>query len=97
MTPQILADYFTNNGLAEADVTTLEAFNRACHAPILFGRFLFPTRPDGYAIATRELGVYAAYEALAQTQRLEGLIQRALENEAKADAIFDKLPTFARW
>lgn len=97
MTPQELATNFTTSGLAEADIDTLNDFYKACQAPIIFGRYLFPTRPDGYAIATRELGVYCAYQALAQAQRLKGLIQDALDNEAKADAIFDKLPEFARW
>lgn len=97
MTPQELASTFHTSGLAEADLETLQAFQKVCKAPVGFGRILFPDAPKNSRNTVLLLGCYAGWQVVAMKHRKDGNIQRALHAEASADAIFDKLPGYARW
>lgn len=60
-------------------------------------RSLFPDRPKNYVRVTCDLGHYAANKATAMTCREHGNINSAVVYERICDAIYDRLPTWARW
>jgi hypothetical protein len=65
--------------------------------PVAQARLLFPTRPDGFVRATCDLRNYAANKATAMTARLAGNIDTALAYERICDAIYSRLPEYAKW
>lgn len=65
--------------------------------PITMARTLFPSQPQGYVQATKDLCNYAANKATAMDCRKRGDIQTALHYESIAERIYGGLPEFARW
>lgn len=62
-----------------------------------FARQIFPDRPKNYVNTAGDLKHYACNKAVAMKLRLEGAIDRALAYEQICDAIYDRLPEWARW
>lgn len=66
-------------------------------APNLDGLSLNPDDLKEAATLFRRLAKYADHKARAMELRLRGNIPVALLFEAKADAVYKRLPTWARW
>jgi hypothetical protein len=62
-----------------------------------FARELFPDSGKGTRKATADVANYAANRATAMQCRLRGDVATALSYERICDAIYQRLPTFARW
>lgn len=60
-------------------------------------RVLFPQGGKGTRTATSDLACYASNKATAMACRLRGEIAIALQYEAIADRVYDRLPAWAQW
>lgn len=60
-------------------------------------RYLFPSRPAHYVRTTYDLGHYAANKATAMGCRLRGDVRAAEVYESICEAIYKRLPDYARW
>lgn len=56
---------------------------------------LFPDKPKGYLLATKDMGSYAANLGMAHVCRERGEIEIALGYKAIAERIYQRLPSFA--
>jgi hypothetical protein len=67
-----------------------------CH-PIQHARTLFPERPKGYVRTAKLMALYACELLEARRYRAQGHIADALKVEERCQAIYERLPEYARW
>lgn len=58
---------------------------------------MFPSKPPRYQRATRDLLRYAELKNTAMAMRENGKVSAAMHYESACDAIYKRLPDFARW
>lgn len=60
-------------------------------------KFLFPHKPAGYTVATKNLGHYACNKAVAMRLRNDGKVDTAMMYDTICEHIYGRLPEWARW